>query len=379
MIRGLAILGLASTVVAVDHLPSIKEMLDDWDIRMAAKAAGIKLPPREPLVLDASHLPGASNPKPNERPMEQDQRGRRQTRIGQLQGTFVAECNVSSSWFGGGSFNEVAQAKTTQYNVSSNPRAITDTNGTFEVDYTEYVGGDCDPAGGGYNAKAFAKYNLQGQIAYHGTSTSFPDSYRAEWIIETSDWVFPTDPDTAPTVNRLLSILNEECPCHGNWSAGMENARHITNHNCRRDGINADSFTLCAMIAGLPSYALYRYTNNTQFVQYQSSPIAFTQQAGWYTAPLSRPRSRLAQSDAHFPEDCSFTLPLVCGIKNGVLQNIAQYCDGCTFLECTGCAYRFMERSKNVQVPPQAFWSECCPCSWYMSQHEHAPWMAFPC
>jgi hypothetical protein len=382
-------------VAAVDNLPSIKQMLDDWDAQQAAEAAGIKYV-RKPFVIEAPPPIDAAaatriakaNRMESERGTAAAQsmdRERRQTRLGQLEGTWVADCSVSRSWFGGGSPTEVAQAKTTEYRVGPNPRSIQDSNGTYEVDYTEYTGGSCDPAGGGYNAKAFAKYNMQGTIMYQGMGVApdFSNCYQAEWTTTQSTWTFPSDATTEPQVTRLLSILNTHCPCaHSHsgpteWKAGLAGTRTVHNSDCRRDDITDQSFILCGIIGGLPTYALYQYLPNSEAQQYQSSPLSFARQDGWYNPPSSRPRSRLPHSDAHDSNDCVLAMPIQCGTKSGTLSDAANYCDGCTQLECTGCIYRYIENDKDAPGSPQATWSYCCPCVYYMARE--FPWMAVEC
>ena len=70
-------------------------------------------------------------------------------------------------------------------------------------------------------------------------------------------------------------------------------------------------------------------------------------------------------------------MPIQCGTKSGTLSDAANYCDGCTQLECTGCIYRFIENDKNAPGSPQATWSYCCPCVYYMARE--FPWMAVSC
>lgn len=391
-------LALVSAVAAeFGSLPSIREMLDDWDAKQAAKAAGVRWAP----------LPRAIEmPMPTETETETapDRRDRRIVNrvgavgaVGALEGVFVTPCNVTQSWFGGGSSSEVAQAKTTQYNVSSDPRA--NANGTYEVDYTEYVGGTCDPAGGGFDTEVFAKYNIQGTVSHHGTVPSAsricPEGvtcYRAEWTTASSTWMFPEDPVTEPDVSRLLNILNAQCPCKGVWTAGRAGARTITNRQCHKDHVDLNSmFILCGIIGGLPTYANYEYvdTGKTGVVQYRSSALSFVQAEGWSTPPSSRPRTRLPRSGVHYPSDCNFIkyAPAFCGVKEGVESDIANYCDGCTQLECTGCAYRFIEKSRKrpadpgtgQPMSPENFWTECCPCSWQTGDQYGHPWMKFDC
>lgn len=363
---------LLASSSAIDHLPSIKEMVDEWDARMAARAAGVQYSAPQVVVTDPGQVPLNAD--------SQEQRERRQTRIGQLEGTYVAECQQNSSWFGGSSLMSVAQATTTQYNVSSQPRSIDDTNGTFEVDYTEYVGYSCQPGSGGFDKDAFAKYNIRGQIAYHGHGVGqFNTSYQAEWIISQSDWILPDDTTTDPYVTRLVDILNDQCPCGGTWKKGTIGARTIRAHQCHRDHITPQSFSLCAIIGGLPTYALYRYTSNPSVVQYISSPVQFDQIAGWTTQqPSSDPRSQLPQTDVHYPEACSGLLALECGVKDGVLEDISNNCQGCARLECAGCAFRYMNNSKDVSSGP-TYWSSCCPCAWYLGQHRGEEWMQYDC
>lgn len=368
LVVSFALLGSSS---ATYHLPSIKEMVDEWDARLAAKAAGVEYVAPRLVVTDPGQAPTVTG--------SNEGRERRQTRIGQLEGTYVAECQQNSSWFGGSSFMTVAQATTSQYNVSAQPRAIDNTNGTFEVDYTEYAGFSCQPGSGGFDKDVFAKYNVRGQIAYHGRGPSVLNtSYQAEWIISESDWILPDDETTDPYVTRLVGILNDQCPCGGTWKKGSIGARTIRAHQCRHDHITPQSFSLCAIIGGLPTYALYKYTSNPNVVQYISSPVQFDQVAGWTTAPNSYPRSQLPQTDVHYPEACSGVLALECGVKNGVLEEISDNCQGCTRLECAGCAYRYMNSSKDVSSGP-VFWSSCCPCAWYLGQHRGEEWMQYDC
>ena len=48
-----------------------------------------------------------------------------------------------------------------------------------------------------------------------------------------------------------------------------------------------------------------------------------------------------------------------------------------TQLECTGCIYRYIENDKDAPGSPQATWSYCCPCVYYMARE--FPWMAVEC
>jgi len=289
-----------------------------------------------------------------------DMRARRSKGIGQLMGTFVAECQPNiSSWWGTGSFGSgISSAKTTKYVDSDDGLG----DSTYEVDYTEYVGDTCDPK----VDTILAKYNLQGIVKFHGNnpnpgkSAAMEGAIQAEWITTGSTWIFPQS--DSPYLKTWVDTLNDQCKCgQGGWEIGV--TKTIKPKQCHlKDG--NDYNYLCYLANGTTGWANYKWldTSPDEPKTYIAGPISFDRVEGWSKPPTSIPRYKLPQGGVRDPNDCNQLTWYSCG--NGI-QEAAEYCNGCTSLECTGCL-------KN-----STFWARCCPCDYYWgSKSKKWNWMA---
>jgi|ERR1719272_338403 len=298
-----------------------------------------------------------------------EHRSKRSKGIGQLMGTFVADCQPNiSSWWGTGSFGEgISSAKTTKYTDSDDGLG----DSTYEVDYTEYIGDTCDPK----VDTILAKYNIKGIVKFHGNnpnpgkSPAMDGAIQAEWVTTGSTWIFPQS--DSPSLKNWVDTLNSQCKCGGDgWEIGVEKTIKPRQCHLKEDG---EYNYLCYLANGTTGWANYKWLDTTaqQPKEYISGPISFDKIQGWSQPPSSIPRYKLPQGGVRDPNDCNQLLWFSCG--NGI-QEAAEYCNGCQSLECTGCLYRYQEGAANLKN--STFWAKCCPCDYYWgSKQKKWGWM----
>lgn len=287
--------------------------------------------------------------------------------IGQLTGTYVAECqDAASSWFNDHDLANLSSAKTTEY---------TDLNtevDKFEVDYTEYVSRDCTV--GADENQVFSKFNIYGDVYFNGVSKLLKGVYQATWHVNRSTFIFPLSKNIniRKRVAQTIGELREKCPCKGEWVAGKPMTFHRGQCGLK---LGEPYPFLCHIADGTIMYATYKMLNDGR-EGYQSSAVQYDKARGWSQEPTSVPRYKLPEGGVIDPDDCN---PLRWNVCQDPVEDSANYCQGCTGLECVGCMYRVQEEDvKNPQ-----FWSECCPCDYSYALHPSGKyslnWMKVNC
>eukprot|EP00049_Salpingoeca_infusionum_P004719 m.82803 g.82803 ORF g.82803 m.82803 type:complete len:358 (+) comp12701_c0_seq1:92-1165(+) len=272
-------------------------------------------------------------------------------------GTYAAGCQ-EETWFD--------RTADKYYNISSMKTLRYKDDNTFEADYTEYLyvtqEHKCHPS----ETDVFAKYKMQGTISYHGISAIDKTAMLAAWQVSQSQWLFPQKGST--TTRAILSILNSQCACGGEWVAGTWRTI-VPSTQCTAEEINKpNKFYLCDLIVGTESYGVYTWADAHTYI---SSYMLFDKTTAWSQKPTSTPRHELIETGNQDPTDCDYVRWSMCGAS---VRTGADACDTCDGLECSGCLYEVLPEVKD----PSAY-GDCCPCIWFYAEQYNEPWMKINC